>query len=165
MKNLKIVYFLTLLIIFSCRDKEAENDTLEKMDYPCRDAEVINKASYSDMTEIQVLAYRRDSLITEAGNLILCEECETTDWKWTSHIDCDSSITKHFFYSENTDTVALFEIINQYQESSRISEYFIGEYDTVYFPQVFPCVLLTSNEIPSHVECRKGIPILKMKNK
>ena len=159
MKNSIITTFCVLFILISCKKEEPKNEPFQ-----CRDAEEIETANYSIMTEMQVLAHRRDSLITEAENLILCEECEITDWKWTSYIDCDSSITKYFFYSENTDTVALFEIINQYQESSRISEYFIGEYDTIYFPQLLPCVVI-SNEIPSHVECHNGIPVLKMKNK
>ena len=159
MKINVITSFFILLTLLSCKKEELKNET-----FKCRDAEVIETANYSIMTNLQVSAYRRDSLITESENLILCEECETTDWKWTSYTDIDSSMTKYFFYSENTDTVALFEIVNQYQESSRMSEYFIQYNDTTDLPQLFICFVM-SNEIPSHVECHNGIPVLKMKNK
>ncbi len=159
MKINVITSFFILFTLLSCKKEELKNET-----FKCRDAEVIETANYSIMTNLQVSAYRRDSLITESENLILCEECETTDWKWTSYTDIDSSMTKYFFYSENTDTVALFEIVNQYQESSRMSEYFIQNNDTTDLPQLLICFVM-SNEIPSHVECHKGIPVLKMKNK
>ena len=80
MKSLKILYLLIIIIVVSCGDKDSENHILETTDYQCRDVEVINKASYSDMTEIEKLEYKCDSLITEAYNLIVCEECETTNW-------------------------------------------------------------------------------------
>ena len=159
MKNSIITTFCVLFILISCKKEEPTKET-----FKCRDAEVIEKANYSIMTNLQVSAYRRDSLITESENLILCEECEITDWKWTSYSDIDSSMIKYFFYSENTDTVALFEIVNQYQESSRMSEYIIQYNDTTDLPQLFICFVM-SNEIPSHVECLNGIPVLKMKNK
>jgi hypothetical protein len=160
MKINVITSFFILFTLLSCKKEESENEQFQ-----CREAEDIETANYSTMTEIQVLAHRRDSLITEAENLILCEECETTDWKWTSYTDCDSSVVKFLLYGENTDTIALFDIVNQHKESFRMTEYVIKDNDTGYLPKLMPCVLVMSNEIPSHVECRKGIPVLKMKNK
>ena len=158
MKNIKILFFLTLLIIFSCRDKEAENDTLEKTDYPCRDAEVINKASYSDMTEIEKLEYSCDSLLTEAYNLAVCEECETINWNWIYYRKDYCADEGYFPYSVNMDTILLFKIIDRYNELKE--SYYNIQKDSNGDSISVPACTEGPRTPVSHVECQNGKAIV-----
>ena len=158
MKSLKILYLLTIIIVVSCGDKDSENQILETTDYQCRDVEVINKASYSDMTEIEKLEYKCDSLITEAYNLIVCEECETTNWNSIYYRKDFCADEGYFPYSVKTDTIILFEIINKYNELKE-SYYNIqkdSKGDSILVP-----ACTEGLRIPfSHVECQNGKPIV-----
>lgn len=162
MKNIKILFFLTLLIIFSCRDKEAENQILEKMEYPCRDMEVINKASYSDMTEIEKLEYRCDSLLTEAYNLTVCEECETTNWNWIYYRKDYCADEGYFPYSVNMDTIALFEIIDKHNELKE--SYYKKKQEASGDILLVPACSEGPRASVSHVECENGKPIVIQKS-
>ena len=158
MKSLKIVYLLIIIIVFSCRDKDSENEILETTDYQCRYVEVINKASYSDMTEIEKLEYKCDSLITEYYNLIVCDECETTNWNSIYYRKAYCADGGCFPYSAKTGTIILFEIINKYNELKE--SYYNSQKDSKGCSILVPACT-EGLRIPfSHVECQNGKPIV-----
>ena len=165
-RNPFIFYFIILL--FSCKKEDSD-----KADYKCRDIEVIDKASYAEMTELEKLEFKCDSLITEAYNLTVCEECETTDWKWVYYRE-DFCYQKGYFpYSINMDTITLFKIIDEYNTLK--ASYYVLKYTSVtdsvtpdneiieiieINDQTKPYCITIPPLPPSHVECQNGKPIV-----
>lgn len=156
MKNTINLFVLILFLFVSCRNEENQ----------CREPLNIESFRNTGLTKTQIIRKQLDSLLIEAQNLSLCEECETTDWEITQAGPENCYVPEYIPYTNNIDTALFFNLINEY--NLLVDDYFISQYkyDTInvngtisYTLLITPC-LIAPKAKARYVECKNGIPII-----
>ena len=108
-----------------------------------------------------------DSLLIEAENLNVCEECESKDWKWVKIRQDYCNETGFIPYHDDMDTSLVFKIADEY--NSLANKYYISQYiiDTLFVDGEIEALTVIPPSCPYfytqpriYVECQNGTPVV-----